>query len=155
MKFLGHSMLILSVLALSLGCQESSSSSPGNSPALVTPCREFSTSTVPEPHCLVPYVALVANARNYDGLKIYTYAFLQVSERGIYGLSAERQFRAQPDFASCITLDPIDSKVPNAGMAVYSVAIAGKFEFSESGHCLGTIREPVIDAMQLETSGAS
>jgi hypothetical protein len=158
MKILYQSLLMCAVAGLvsMLGCQKSVENEARVQAITTTSaCRKFSTSTVPDEHCLVPYVALIANAREYDGMKIYTYAYLQSTGHGIYGLSAEKDFRAQPDFASCIAIEPIDAKFHESATQVYSVAIAGTFEFSPTGTCLGTIKEPVVDSMQLEHGGAS
>lgn len=158
MKILSQALLLCIVVgsAPMIGCQKNSNPEVGaHAYTKKLTCREFSTSTAPETHCLVPYVALIANAHDYDGMRIYTYAYLQTTGHGIYGLSIEKGFRAQPDFASCIALDPIDVKLPDTGTYVYSVAIAGLFEFTPKGHCLGIIRNPVVDSMQLESSDAS
>lgn len=106
--------------------------------------------------CKVPFIAVLANAEEYLGKRVFTYAYMIGEADGRkFTFLAEPRVRSSPDLASCALMEQqaaeddrdLSNLIPGA---IYSVSFAGTFTASKNYVCTGVFEDVDFQDIALE-----
>lgn len=102
-------------------------------------------------YCSIPYEALLANFRKYDGINVHFYGYLNLYEarKGSDMLiSASEDGGLRVDYLSCVALkmdEVVYDEAPRQGSGIYFVEVSGRYEFdADMPMCIGFIRRSKV-----------
>lgn len=107
-------------------------------------------------YCSVPYAALLADFRKYDGENVHFYGYLNFysgsgSDYAMVSSSADGGVRV--DFSSCVNLkisDVAPGALPFEGNGIYFVELSGKYEFTpDFPMCVGVLTRANVRIMSV------